>query len=309
MMPTRMLGRTGEQVSIVGLGGYHIGMHDEKTATRIVRTAVHAGVTFMDNCWDYNDGNSHVWMGRALRDGYRRRVFLMTKIDGRTQKSAAAQIEQSLRDLQTDVIDLMQIHEVIRPEDAERSFDKGGAMEALLAARKAGKIRFIGFTGHKSPAIHLHMLDVAAKHGFTFDTVQMPLNVMDAHFDSFERRVLPVLVEKKIGVLGMKPFGSGVFLRSKPFVDGKVAPPECLRYALSLPTSVVITGCDSLDVLKQAVDAAHGFAPLTEAERKDLLARTADAASAGKFERYKTSGDFDGTAQNPHWLDTATVKG
>ena len=308
-MPMRPLGRTGVEVSIVGLGGYHIGIHDEKTATRLVRTAVDHGVTFMDNCWDYHEGKSHVWMGRALRDGYRQRVFLMTKIDGRTKKAAAAQIDQSLRDLQTDVIDLMQIHEVIRTNDAERSFDQGGAMEALLAARKAGKIRFIGFTGHKSPAIHLHMLQVAAAHGFTFDTVQMPLSVMDAHFDSFERRVLPALVEKKIGVLGMKPFGSGLFLRSKPFLDGAVAPPECLRYAMSLPTSVVITGCDTMGVLKQALDAAYRFQPLAAAERKDLLARTAGAASAGEWERYKTTGDFDGTAQNPRWLDTAVVKG
>jgi aryl-alcohol dehydrogenase-like predicted oxidoreductase len=308
-MPTRPLGRTGVQVSMVGLGGYHIGMHSQETAKRLVRTAVDHGVTFMDNCWDYNDGKSHVWMGRALGDGYRQRVFLMTKIDGRTRKAAADQIDQSLRDLRTDMIDLMQIHEVIRPNDAERSFEKDGAMEALLAARQAGKIRFIGFTGHKSPAIHLHMLETAAAHGFTFDTVQMPLNVMDAHFDSFERRVLPALVEKKIGVLGMKPFGSGLFLRSRPFVDGTVAPVECLRYAMSLPTSVVITGCDSLPVLMQAIDAAHRWKPLTDAEKKDLLARTAAAAHEGEWERYKTTGDFDGTAQNPHWLDTAVVKG
>jgi predicted aldo/keto reductase-like oxidoreductase len=307
-MPMRTLGRTGVQVSLVGLGGYHIGMHDQETATRLVRTAVDHGVTFMDNCWDYHEGKSHVWMGRALRDGYRQRVFLMTKIDGRTKKAAAAQIDQSLRDLRTDVVDLMQIHEVIRATDAERSFDKGGAMEALLDARKAGKLRFIGFTGHKSPAIHLHMLQVAAAHGFTFDAVQMPLNVMDAHFDSFERRVLPVLVGKKIGVLGMKPFGSGLFLKSRPFVDGTVAPPECLRYAMSLPTSVVITGCDTMDVLMQAIDTAYRWRPLTDAEKKDLLARTADAAAGGPWERYKTTGDFDGTARNPHWLETATVK-
>ena len=214
-MPMRKLGRTGVEVSLVGLGGYHIGQAgDEQTAVRIIRAAIDHGLTFMDNCWDYNEGRSHVWMGRALRDGYRRRAFLMTKIDGRTRKAAAAQIDQSLRDLGTDVIDLMQIHEVIRDSDPARVFGPDGAIEALVAAQKAGKIRFIGFTGHKSPAIHLKMLEAAAAHRFTFDTVQMPLNVMDAHYDSFERRVLPVTDKSGVAVLAMKPLGSGMFLRS-----------------------------------------------------------------------------------------------
>ncbi len=306
-MPMRKLGRTGVEVSLVGLGGFHIGLGDEKNAVRIVRTAIDHGVTFMDNCWDYNEGKSHRFMGRALRDGYRKRAFLMTKIDGRTRQAAAQQIEQSLRDLDTETIDLMQIHEVIRPDDADRSFGADGAMEALLAARKAGKIRFIGFTGHKSPEIHLRMLKTAAEHHFAFDAVQMPLNLMDAHFDSFERRVLPVLVSQQIAVLGMKPLGSGLFLRSRPFVDGAVTPIDALQYAMSLPTSVVITGCDTPGVLMQALDAAYRFVPLDDARRKALLSRTTPAAGKGEWERYKTTQDFDGTARNPHWLETAKL--
>jgi aryl-alcohol dehydrogenase-like predicted oxidoreductase len=306
-MPRRKLGRTGVEVSLVGLGGFHLGINDEKTAIDLVRTAVDHGVTFMDNCWDYNDGKSHRWMGKALRDGYRAKVFLMTKIDGRTRASAAAQIDQSLRDLGTDVIDLMQIHEVIRPTDAGRVFGPDGAIEAVVAARKAGKIRFIGFTGHKSPDIHLGMLKMAAEHKFTFDTVQLPLNVMDAHYDSFERRVVPALVKEQIGVLGMKPFGSGLLFKSKPFKDGQVTATDALHYAMSLPTSVVITGCDTKGVLMQALDAAYRFAPLADARRTKLLALTAPAADKGEWERYKTSGDFDGTARNPHWLETAKI--
>jgi uncharacterized protein len=306
-MPMRPLGQTGVQVSIVGLGGYHIGVHDEATAVRIVRTAIDHGVNFMDNCWDYNEGKSHVWMGRALRDGYRKRAFLMTKIDGRTRKVAADQIDQSLRALGVDVIDLMQIHEVIRPSDVERSFGAGGAIEALLAAKQAGKIRFIGFTGHKSPELHLQMLAAARANGFKFDAVQMPLNVMDAHFDSFERRVLPRLVEEKIGVLGMKPIGSGVFLRSPPFTDGGVTPADCLRYAMNLPTSTVITGCETLGVLMQAIETATSWKPIPAPEVNKLLARTAPSAGKGNFERYKTSQDFDGTTRNPHWLSSAKL--
>jgi len=308
-MPTRKLGKTGVEVSMVGLGGYHLGLHDEATTARLVHTAVDHGLTFMDNCWDYNDGNSQRWMGSALQGGYRQRVFLMTKIDGRTRAAAAAQIDQSLKALRTDVIDLLQVHEVIRTSDPARVFAPGGTMEALLAARQAGKIRFIGFTGHKSPDIHLAMLEAADAHGFAFDTVQMPLNVMDAHYDSFGRRVLPVLVDKKIGVLGMKPLGSGLILRSAPLADGSVTPVECLQYAMSLPTSVVITGCDTPGVLMQAIDTAYRFKPLTAAAEKALLARTAPAATKGAWEKYKTSQMFDGTAQNPHWLETASLAG
>jgi predicted aldo/keto reductase-like oxidoreductase len=308
-MPTRRLGKTGVEVSMVGLGGFHLGLHDEATAVRIVRTAVDHGLTFMDNCWDYNEGKSQLWMGRALKDGYRQRVFLMTKIDGRTHAAAAAQIDQSLEALGTDVIDLLQVHEVIRTSDPGRVFAAGGTMEALSAARKAGKIRFIGFTGHKSPEIHLAMLQAADDHGFAFDTVQMPLNVMDAHYDSFERRVLPVLVDKGIGVLGMKALGSGIILRSAPLTEGALTPVDCLRYALGLPTSVVITGCDTLGILMQAIDTAYRWKPLSAGERAALLARTAAAATRGEWEKYKTSQLFDGTAQNPHWLETASLKG
>ena len=307
-MPTRKLGRTGVEVSLVGLGGYHIGQAgDEQTAVRIIRAAIDHGLTFMDNCWDYNEGRSHVWMGRALRDGYRRRAFLMTKIDGRTRKSAAAQIDQSLRDLGTDVIDLMQIHEVIRDSDPARVFGPDGAIEALVAAQKAGKIRFIGFTGHKSPAIHLKMLEAAAAHRFTFDTVQMPLNVMDAHYDSFERRVLPVTDKSGVAVLAMKPLGSGMFLRSAPLAKRQVSPTDCLRYAMGSSASVVITGCESMRDLAQALDAAYGSQAMTGADRKLVLARTAPAGGKGEWEKYKTSGTFDGTARNPHWLDSASL--
>jgi aryl-alcohol dehydrogenase-like predicted oxidoreductase len=308
-VPRRKLGKTGVEVSAVGLGGYHIGIpRDDQTAIGIVRGAVDWGVTFMDNCWDYNDGRSHDRMGRALAGGYRQKVFLMTKIDGRTKPAAAEQIEQSLRALRTDVIDLVQIHEVIRMNDAERCFGPNGAIEALVAARAAGKVRFIGFTGHKSPAIHLHMLETARAHGFHFDTVQMPLNVMDAHYDSFEAKVLPVLVERGIGVLGMKPLGSGVFMGSAPLASGEVTPTDCLQYALGLPTSVVITGCDSRGVLKQAVRAAATLSTPSPAARAELLRRTDTAAARGAWEKYKTTGSFDGTAQNPWWLETASVR-
>ena len=297
-VPTRTLGRTGEKISMVGLGGYHIGMQsDEQESIRIIRTALDSGINFLDNCWDYNGGQSEIRMGKALRDGYRQKAFLMTKIDGRTKQAASQQIEESLRRLQTDHIDLMQFHEVIRDNDPDRIFAKGGGMEAVVEAKQQGKIRYIGFTGHKSPDIHLKMLNTAFSHDFTFDTVQMPLNVMDAHFDSFEKKVLPVLVEHKIGVLGMKPLGDKQILKSKT-----ATPVECLHYAMNLPTSVVITGCDSVDILHQALEAARGFKPMNSSEVAALLAKTGSAAKNGEFERYKTSHDFDGTYQNPQWL-------
>jgi aryl-alcohol dehydrogenase-like predicted oxidoreductase len=308
-MPSRKLGKTGVEVSAIGLGGFHIGLpEDDQTAIGLVRQAIDWGVTFMDNCWDYNEGKSHDRMGRALADGYRQKVFLMTKIDGRTRQAAAEQIDQSLRALRTDVIDLVQIHEVIRMDDAERSFGPEGAIAALVAARAAGKLRFIGFTGHKSPQIHLHMLETARVHGFHFDSVQMPLNVMDAHYDSFEARVLPVLVERGIGVLGMKPLGSGLFFQSAPLSHGDITPTDCLQYALGLPTSVVITGCDTRAILKQAVHAAVTLGSATASRRAEVLRRTDPAAKRGEFEKYKTSGGFDGTAQHPWWLETASLQ-
>jgi aryl-alcohol dehydrogenase-like predicted oxidoreductase len=295
----RTLGRTGERVSAIGVGGWHLGLKPvtEKTAIAIVRKAIDSGITFLDNCWDYNDGKSETRVGKALRNGYRQKAFVMTKIDGRSKKAAARQIDQSLRRLQTDCIDLVQHHEILRYEDPHRIFDEEGAHGALLDARTAGKIRYIGFTGHKDPQIHLYMLEVAAQHGFTFDTVQMPLNVMDAHYRSFERLVLPELVKQKIGVLGMKSMANGIILKSKT-----VTAIDCLHYALSLPTSVVINGIDSLARLDQAIKALRTFRPLNDDERRALLAKTARAAASGEFEPFKTTSIFDGTASNPEWL-------
>ncbi len=297
-IPYRKLGRTGERVSIVGLGGYHIGMQsDEQESIKIIRTALDRGINFLDNCWDYNGGQSEMRMGKALRDGYRQKAFLMTKIDGQTKKAAVAQLDESLRRLQTDHIDLLQFHEVIRMTDPERIFAADGGMEAVLEAKKAGKVRYIGFTGHKNPAMHLHMLETAANHKFHFDAVQMPLNAMDAHFESFGQKVLPVLVKNEIGVVGMKPMGAGMLLRSNT-----LSPVECLHFAMNLPTSVVITGCESVANVKQALDAARTFKPLSAADTSALLARTEQAARNGEFEGYKTTNSFDGTAHNPQWL-------
>jgi len=297
-IPYRPLGGTGEKVSLIGLGGYHLARQSTtEESIRIIRTGIDEGLNFLDNCWDYNGGESEVRMGKALRDGYRGKAFLMTKIDGRTKAAAAAQLNESLRRLQTDRVDLLQFHEVIRDSDPDRVFAQGGGMEAVLEAQKAGKVRFTGFTGHKSPDIHLKMLATASKHGFKFDAVQMPLNVMDAHFNSFERRVLPVLTEKGIGVLGMKPMGDHFILESKT-----VSATECLYYPMNLPTSVVITGCDSMPILQQALDAARSFQPMDSSQVAALLARTSKAAEAGQFELYKTSHQFDGTFANPQWL-------
>jgi aryl-alcohol dehydrogenase-like predicted oxidoreductase len=297
-MRYRKLGRTGEEVSAMGLGGYHIGTQKgEDESIRIIRTAIDRGVTFMDNSWDYNDGASEERMGKALRDGYRPKVFLMTKIDGRTRKSAAKQLDESLKRLQTDHLDLLQHHEIIRMEDPDRIFAEGGAQEAVLAAQKAGKVRFIGFTGHKDPLVHLRMLEIADKHDFHFDAVQMPLNVMDAHFRSFTHHVLPVLVKKGIGVLGMKSMAGGNILRSKT-----VTPVECLHFAMNLPTSTVIRGIDSIDLLKQNLEAVRNFKPLTLEQLGALLERTASAAANGEYEPFKTTQHFDATASHPAWL-------
>ena len=294
----RELGRTGEKVSAIGLGGHHIGRpRDAADGIRIIRSAVDRGITFLDNCWDYHDGESERRMGDALRDGYRKRVFLMTKFDGRTKAATASQIDESLKRLQTDMIDLMQYHENIRMEDPDRFFAPAGPLEALLEAKKAGKIRYIGFTGHKDPAVHIRMLDVAAAHGFQFDSCQMPLNVMDAHFRSFEREVLPRLVRAGIGVLGMKPMGDGFILKS-----GAVTPLECLHYALNLPTSVVITGCESIERLDQAFEAARTFRPMSQTAVEAILRKTKSVATTGQFEPFKTSAMFDGTARNPQWM-------
>jgi aryl-alcohol dehydrogenase-like predicted oxidoreductase len=298
-MPYRVLGRTDERVSAIGLGGWHIGLKavTEDLSLRIIRSAIDRGINFLDNSWDYNEGASEIRMGKALRDGYRGKAFLMTKIDGRSKSEAARQLDESLKRLQTDCIDLVQHHEVLRFEDPHRIFDEEGAQAALLEARQAGKLRFIGFTGHKDPMIHLYTLAVAQEHGFTFDTAQMPLNVMDAHYRSFARQVVPELVKQNIGVLGMKSMGNGIILKS-----GTVTPVECLHYALNLPTSVVITGIDSMAILDQAFEAARTFKPMTEPHVQALLARTAAAASRGEFELFKTSSIFDATTSNPEWM-------
>ncbi|MFE4106542.1 aldo/keto reductase [Almyronema epifaneia] len=294
----RTLGNTQETVSAIGLGGFHIGQQkDEQESIQIIRSAIDRGITFMDNCWDYNKGTSEIRMGKALQDGYRNQVFLMTKIDGRTKALASQQIDESLKRLQTDQVDLLQFHEVIRLEDPDRIFAEDGAAAAFLDAKQAGKIRYIGFTGHKDPLVHLRMLDIAKEHDFHFDAVQMPLNVMDAHFRSFQHSVLPTLIEHGMGVLGMKSMGDGHILKSNV-----VKPIECLHYALNLPTSVVITGIDSMEILDQAIAAADTFKPMSAEEVTALLSRTAAVAANGRYEPFKTDNQFDATALNPEWL-------
>ncbi|MBV9181228.1 MAG: aldo/keto reductase [Acidobacteria bacterium] len=297
-IPYRTLGRTGEKVSVIGLGGAHIGRGlSEADGIQLVRAAIDRGGNFLDNSWDYNNGDSEIRMGKALKDGYRQKVFLMTKLDGRTKQEATRQLDESLARLQTDHLDLLQHHEVIRYEDPDRIFAEGGAQEALIEARRAGKVRYIGFTGHKDPHVHLYMLEVAQKRGFHFDTVQMPLNVMDAHFRSFAHLVVPELVDRQIGILGMKSMGGGVILKS-----GLVTPVECLHYAMNLPTSVVITGINKASILDQAIDAAKSFAPMSRAAVEALLAKTRQAGSEGQYELFKTSQHFDATAKHPEWL-------
>ncbi len=302
----RELGSTGERVSAIGVGGHHLGLKSvsEKTAIRIVHEAIERGINFFDNSWDYNKGKSETRLGKALKEGRREKIFLMTKIDGRTKKIAAKQIDESLKRLKTDCIDLIQHHEILRFEDPNRIFnEKEGANLAMLEAKTAGKLRFIGFTGHKDPRIHLYMLEVAREKKFKFDAVQMPVNLMDAHFRSFTNLVLPELVKQKIGVLAMKTMANGIILKSKT-----VTPVECLHYALSQPTSVVITGIDSLKILNQAFEAVITFKPFTEKENAALLAKTKDAAMQGKFEPFKTTSIFDSTVKNPAWLGDEPIR-
>jgi len=295
----RQLGSTGEKVSAIGLGGWHLGLKqvDEPLSIQIVRTAIDRGINFLDNCWDYHEGISEIRMGKALRDGYREKTFLMTKIDGRSKKEAARQLDESLQRFGVDRIDLVQHHEILRYEDPHRIFHEEGANAALVEARDAGKIRYIGFTGHKDPRVHLYMLEVAAQHGFKFDTVQMPLNLFDAHYRSFSKLVVPELVRQNIGILGMKSMANGILLKSNA-----VAPIDCLHYALNLPTSVVITGIDSMTILDQAFKAVETFHPMSDHELQALLAKTSSLAATGMFEPFKTTSIFDGTAKNPAWL-------
>ena len=284
-IPYRTFGRHAEvKLSALGIGGAHIGEHyvPEDVGIKIVRTALDAGVNFLDNAWVYNNGVSEQRMGMALRDGYRAKAFLMTKLDARDAKGAADQIDVSLQRLGTDHLDLIQLHDIHSVADADKNFAPGGAIEGVVAAQKAGKVRFIGFTGHKDPEFHLHMLAAADKAGFVFDSVQMPLNVMDAHFLSFTQKVLPELVAKNIAVLGMKPIGARDILKSNT-----VSAVECLQYAMSLPVVTTITGCDSMDILNQALGVARGFQPLTNEVIAAMLAKTEAAAANGEYEHYK----------------------
>jgi len=300
----RELGATGEQVSVIGLGGSHLGKAnlEEEEAIRLIHEGLDRGINFLDNSWDYNEGRSEERVGKALsQGGYRQKAFVMTKLDGRTKELATDQINDSLRRLKVDHIDLLQHHEVIRFDDPDRIFSEGGAMEAVVAAKQAGKVRFIGFTGHKDPRIHLYMLEVAQKHGFHFDTVQMPVNIMDAHFRSFSQMVVPEAVKQKIGVLGMKSFGNGIILKS-----GAVQPMDCLHYSLNLPISVLITGIDSKMLLDQAFAAVKSFQPMDEAEVASLITKTEQVAMNGKYELFKTTSHFDTTARHPDWLGSDT---
>lgn len=286
-IPQRPLGSTGEAVSILGLGGSHIGFENQTDSevTRLIRTAIDSGITFMDNNWGYHNGRSEERMGRALMDGYREKVFLMTKADARDKTGALAQLDESLRRLKTDCVDLWQIHEVIYHNDPDLLSAPGGALEALDEARRMGKTRLVGFTGHKTPLIHARMLDL-----FKFDTVQMPLNVMDAHFMSFAKSIVPKCLELGIGIIGMKPFGDPHVLNGK-----FVTPEEALGYSLSLPVSVVITGMDKMEVLEQDLRIARGFQPFSEEKMAEILAKTAsmEISGDGRYELYKTSKQYD----------------
>ena len=284
-IPRRPFGRHKDVlISILGIGGAHIGEHyvPENVGIDIIRIALDAGVNFLDNAWDYNEGRSEERMGMALRDGYRAKAFLMTKLDARDARGAADQIDVSLKRLGTDHLDLIQLHDIHGVADADKNFAPGGAIEAVVAAQKAGKVRFIGFTGHKNPDFHLHMLEAADKAGFHFDSVQMPLNVMDAHYLSFTQKVVPGLLKRDIAILGMKPIGARDILKSNT-----VTAVECLQYAMSLPVVTTITGCDSMEILNQALGVARNFQPLTKEAITAMLAKTETAAAKGEYEHYK----------------------
>jgi len=287
-VPHRPLGKTGAQVSVLGVGGYHLGStKNQQEATELVATALGAGINFFDNAWEYHDGASEEKLGIALK-GKRQDAFVMTKVctHGRGKDVAMQQLEESLRRLQTDHLDLWQIHEVVYYNDPDLIFAPGGAAEALLAAKQQGKVRFIGFTGHKNPAIHLKMLS----HDFPFDTVQMPLNCLDATFRSFETQVLPVANRKGIGILGMKSLGGSGEL----VTNGAVTPHEGLSYAMSLPVSTTISGMDSLAVLQQNLKIASGFKPLTADAMQATRDRVRTFAADGRYELFKTTTKYDG---------------
>jgi aryl-alcohol dehydrogenase-like predicted oxidoreductase len=286
-VPRKPLGKTGQQVSILGLGGFHIGtMESVDDAIRLVHEALDSGINFCDNAWEYNEGKSEDWLGRAL-EGRRDKVFLMTKVctHGRDKKVAMSQLEESLTRLRTDHLDLWQIHECIYYNDPERHFAAGGVIEALDEAKKQGKVRFAGFTGHKSPTIHLKMLS----YNYPFDTVQMPLNCFDGTYKSFEQKVLPEVAKRGMAALGMKSMGGD----GQPILHGAVTAEEALRYAMSLPVATTISGIDSLEVLHQNLSIARGFKPLNPAEMQALRDRCAPLSADGHLELYKSTKKYD----------------
>jgi predicted aldo/keto reductase-like oxidoreductase len=286
-IPTRPLGATGEKVAILGLGGHHIGrIKQEKDAVRLIRSAIDEGVTFMDNAWEYHGGRSERLMGQALTDGYRKKAFLMTKHHGRkSKKKAMEHLEDSLRRLKTDVIDLWQFHEVVYEDDPRMIFSAGGGLEAAVQAKKQGKVRFVGFTGHKTPELLLEMLE----HDFHWDAAQFPVNPIDPHYKSFLRNVLPVCRNKKTAVLAMKTMAAGFALKSD-----KVTAEQCLRFAWSQPVATIISGIDNQKHLKQNIEMARNFKPMTQEEIDDLLARTRPVADGGKYEPFKVGLNFNG---------------
>ena len=288
LVPHRPLGGTGIQVSAMALGGYHLGSAtNQQEVNNIVARAMDAGINFFDNAWDYHNGHSEEVVGTALK-GKRQQAIVMTKVctHGRGKDVAMQQLEQSLRRLQTDYLDLWQIHEVIYENDPDLIFRPGGAAEALLQAKQQGKVRAIGFTGHKDPSIHLKML----AQELPFDTVQMPLNCLDATFRSFETNVLPVAKQRGIGVLGMKSMGGS----GEIVVHGAATPEQALRYAMSLPVSSTISGVDSMDVLEQNLAVARGFQPMPAQEMQALREQCKFFASDGRYELYKVTKKYDG---------------
>ena len=296
-VPTRPFGRTGIPVSILALGGWHLGLpKTERESTRLIHAAIDGGITFMDNAWDYNEGVSETRMGKALV-GRRDKVFLMTKAcpHGRDARTAMRQLEESLRRLKTDYLDLWQLHEVIFDDEPARYFAPGGALEALDRARQQGKVRFVGFTGHKDPDLHLQML----AHDYPWDSCQLPLNCFDATFRSFEQRVLPELNRRGIAAIGMKSLGGdGRAVNSRV-----VTPQEAIRYTLSLPITTLVSGIDTMRVLRQNLAIAQSFRPITARQRQTLLRRVASTARDGRFELYKISAAFDGNeARRQHGL-------
>jgi aryl-alcohol dehydrogenase-like predicted oxidoreductase len=285
-LPTRLLGRTGQRVSILCLGGWHIGsLKDQSEAIRIMHAAVDEGLTFFDNCWDYHDGGSEEVMGKALAGGRREKVFLMTKNCERDYAGSMRCLDDSLRRLQTDRIDLWQFHEIIYDSDPDWVFEKGG-IKAALEARKAGKVRHIGFTGHKDPRIHLAMLGKP----FEWDAAQMPINALDAHYRSFQKQVVPVCLKQRVGVIGMKGFGGGPGIAAKAGLSAA----EAYRYALSQPVASQVVGITSMEQLKEDVALARRFSPMSRDEQTALSARVRDVASDGRFELFKSSQMFDG---------------